>query len=285
MLSLLKGDCLKVMRSLPDRSVDCFMCDLPYGCLTGGGGKEKMKRRAINRYVDGEHNGTSIAVYEGGVIAGCPWDIKIDLAEFWEQVKRLARNDHTPVVMFCNTRFGAELIASNPKWFRYDLVWAKTNGVGFLSANKQPLRSHELIYIFAKKGAYYKRVDITGDFPGTSPSGTGHAGGSVYPIHRRSTTSNTHPRVADGGATRAGIRCVKSVVEVANKKGKGKHPTQKPEELYKWLLERYCPEGGTMLDPTAGSFTSCWVAKELGLKAIGIEKDPVFFWKAVSRLD
>ena len=272
MLSLLKGDCLEVMRSLPDRSIDCFMCDLPYGCLTGGGGKEKMKRRAIHRYVDGEET-TSTATYEGGVIAGCEWDIKIDLAQFWEQVKRLARNDHTPVLMFCNTRFGAELIASNPKWFRYDLVWAKTNGVGFLSANKQPLRSHELIYIFSKKGAYYKRIDIHGDFPETAPSGCGNAGGRVYAIN---------PTRLENGS-RAGIRCVKSVVEVANKKGKGKHPTQKPEELYEWLLTRYCPDGGTILDPTAGSFTSCWVAKELGLKSIGIEKDAGFFWKAVSK--
>jgi site-specific DNA-methyltransferase (adenine-specific) len=240
--------------------------------LTGGGGKEKMKRRAINRYVDGEPNGAD-AVYESGVIAGCPWDIKIDLAEFWEQVKRLARDDHTPVVMFCNTRFGAELIASNPKWFRYDLVWAKTNGVGFLSANKQPLRSHELIYIFSKKGAYYKRIDIEGDFPA---GGGGRSSSRVYP------SADGIPNLQ---TTRAGIRCVKSVVEVANKKGKGKHPTQKPDELYEWLLTRYCPAEGTMLDPTAGSFTSCWVAKGLGLKAIGIEKDPVFFWKAVARLD
>ena len=268
MLSLLKGDCLEVMKSLPDRSVDCFMCDLPYGCLTGGGGKEKAKRKERNRYIDGVDTGT---ILTSDVIGGCEWDIKIDLAQFWEQVKRLARNDHTPVVMFCNTRFGADLIASNPKWFRYDLVWAKTNGVGFLSANKQPLRSHELIYIFAKKGAYYKRIDIEGDFPA---GGGGRSSSRVYP------SADGIPNLQ---TTRAGIRCVKSVVEVANKKGKGKHPTQKPEELYEWLLTRYCPDGGTMLDPTAGSFTSCWVAKELGLKSIGIEKDAGFFWKAVSK--
>jgi len=258
MLSLLKGDCLEVMKSLPEKSVDCFVCDLPYGCLTGGGGKEKAKRKQTGE----------------GVIAGCAWDIKIDLNLFWEQVKRLSCNDHTPVLMFCNTRFGAELIASNPKWFRYDLVWSKSNGVGFLSANKQPLRSHELIYVFSKKGAYYKRIDIRGDFPETAPSGRGNAGGSVYAIN---------PTRLENGS-RVGVRCPLSVIQVANKKGKGNHPTQKPAELYEWLLARYCPEGGTMLDPTAGSFNSCFVAKELGLKAIGIEKDPNFFWRAVSRV-
>ena len=64
----------------------------------------------------------------------------------------------------------------------------------------------------------------------------------------------------------------------------GVHPTAKPVELYKWLLERYCPPGGTMLDPTAGSFNSVFTARELGLHAIGIEKDAGFFWKAVSKI-
>ena len=256
MALLLHGDCLEKMKSIPDKSVDCFICDLPYGCLSGRAiGKNAEKKKCFS-----------------GDAMGCAWDIKIDLVEFWEQIKRLSRNDHTPCLMFCTTKFGNELINSNPDWFRYDIVWAKTNGVGFLSANKQPLRSHELIYVFSKKGAYYKRVDITGDFPKPSPSGTGNAGGSVYGKIKQNNNED-----------RTGIRCVKSVIEIANKKGRGHHPTAKPAELYKWLLERYCPEGGTMLDPTAGSFNSVFTAKDMGLKAIGIEKDDKFFWKAVQR--
>ena len=257
------GDCLEVMKTLPDKSVDCFVCDLPYGCLTN------------KLHVDGSEGKS-----KGGLMysakSGCAWDIKIDLEKFWEQVKRLAKNDHTPVIQFCSTRFGYELIASNPSWFRYDLVWSKSNGVGFLRANKQPLRSHENIYVFSKKGAYYKRVDIEGDFPGTS-GGTGNIGGSVYNC---SDGRRIKPIKREG--TREGIRCVKSVIEVANKKGKGKHPTQKPAELYQWLLERYCPEGGTVLDPTAGSFTSYFVAEKMGLNPIGIEMNKDFFDKANS---
>jgi len=258
MALLLHGDCLVQMKSISDKSIDCFICDLPYGCLTNK--RDKVK------YTDQDGNNIRKIVNKA-----CEWDVKIDLAEFWKQVKRLARNDHTPVLMFCNTRFGAELISSNPDWFRYDLVWSKTNGVGFLSANKQPLRSHEMIYVFSKKGAYYKRVDIEGDFKGTS-SGKGNAGGSVYGKIRQNNDED-----------RTGKRCVKSVIEIANKKGKGNHPTQKPAELYKWLLERYCPEGGTMLDPTAGSFSSVFTAQEMGLHAIGIEMNDAFFWKAVQK--
>jgi DNA modification methylase len=81
------------------------------------------------------------------------------------------------------------------------------------------------------------------------------------------------------GTTVEGKRCVKSVIEIANKKTKGGHATQKPEEIYEWLIKRYCPEEGTILDPTAGSFTSCYTARKLGYKSIGIEKTPSIFYK------
>jgi site-specific DNA-methyltransferase (adenine-specific) len=251
------GDCLEVMKDLSDGSIDCFICDLPYGCLTGGAGKEKTKRK---------DKGSTDS------IAGCQWDIKIDLVKFWEQVKRLAKNEHTPVLMFCNTRFGIDLINSNPSWFRYDIVWEKTLAVGFLRANKMPMSSHEMIYVFSKAGAFYKRIDIEGDFQGQKHSGlrSGHTpfGGGI-----------------ERGDILPGRRCVKSVVCISNPKIKASHPTQKPEELYEWLLKRYVPDGGTILDPTAGSFNSCFVADRLGLTAIGIEKDEEFFKKAVKRLN
>lgn len=275
-MEFFKGDCLEVMKTLPSKSIDCFVCDLPYGCLTGGAGKEKKRRRFQN----GKDTGTEIKQIEG-VIAGCSWDIKIDLVKFWTEVKRLAKNDHTPVLMFCTTKFGAELIASNPDWFRYDLVWSKPNGVGFLSANKMPMRSHELIYVFSKKGAYYKRIDeeVEGakewkQFGKVDSSG-------VYGLVRK------NPVVREVGTitSKEGIRCVKSVIEIANKKGKGNHPTQKPAELYEWLLKRYCPPEGTILDPTAGSFTSCFTANKLNLKSIGIEMNEEFYDKAIKIKD
>jgi site-specific DNA-methyltransferase (adenine-specific) len=257
---LLHGDCLEKMKNLPSKSIDCFICDLPYGCLNGGGGKEKAKRKAKSN---------------GGVM-GCKWDIKIDLVAFWEQVKRLAKNDSTPVIMFCTTRFGAELIASNPSWFRHDLVWSKSRAIGFLRANKEPIRSHEMIYVFAKKGAYYKRVDIHGDFKESVREGHVRSKPETIGIYGKDYKDVSH--------SNAGVRCVKSVIDVSSETNKGgKHPTQKPALLYKWLLERYCPPGGTMLDPTAGSFASVFTAQQMGIHAIGIEKDAGFFWKAVQK--
>jgi site-specific DNA-methyltransferase (adenine-specific) len=236
--NIYNADCLEKMKDLSANSIDLIICDLPYGCLTGGGGQEKTRRR----FVEGKDTGTLITQSEG-VIAGCAWDIKIDLEKFWEQVKRIRKNEHSPTIHFCTTKFGIDLIKSNEREFRYDLVWTKTNAVGFLSANKMPLRSHEMMYVFSKAGAYYKRIDI--------------------PKH----------------ITEAGRRCVKSYVEFANKKAKGQHPTAKPVELYKYLIERYCPPGGTVLDPTFGSCNSGTAAKELNRNYIGIEMNKDFFDK------
>ena len=255
MATLIHGDCLAKMQGLPDKSVDLFVCDLPYGCL----GPQK-KGGGIPR------SGTD------GAFGGCAWDVKIDLAAFWVQVKRLCKNDHTPVLMFCNTAFGVDLINSNPPWFRYDLVWSKSNAVGFLLANKMPMRSHEMVYVFAKKGAAYTRVDLVGDYP---TGGGGRSKSSVYP------SLNGIPNLQ---TTEAGRRCVKSVIEVANKKGKGNHPTQKPDALYEWLIERYSKEGDVVLDPTAGSFASVFTAERLGRHGIGIEMDDGFFAKAVEKI-
>ena len=248
------GDCLDIMKDLSSNSIDCFICDLPYGQLS----KEKGAT-PFGRNVKGPSN------------SGCPWDIKIDLQKFWEQVKRLARNEHTPVLMFCNTRFGIDLINSNPDWFRYDLVWDKGHGVSFLLANKMPMKSHEMIYVFSKAGAFYKRLDVKTDKDVWFRSG-GH-----YCVQYNIVKNDSK-----GGEN--GMRCPLSIIPVKGKTAGG-HPTEKPEELYEWLLRRYVPDNGTILDPTAGSFNSCFVADRLGYTALGIEKDETFFNKAVKRLN
>ena len=255
--SLFYGDCLEVMAGLPDKSVDCFICDLPYGCLTGGGITKVETAKQYGR------KGT-----EG--ISGCSWDIKLNLDAFWTQVKRLRKDDHTPCLMFCTTKFGFELYNSNPKEFRYDLVWDKQRGVSFLTANKMPMRSHEMIYVFSKSGAFYNRVDISGNFPAVKAWGKDKTAG-VYNFTGLTT-------VAEGGR-----RCVKSIIQLMNFGKKGRHPTEKPEALYRFLIERYCPADGTMLDPTAGSFNSVFTALAMGRDAIGIEKDKAFFLKAKAR--
>ena len=113
---LLNGDCLKLMPTLGDKSVDMVLVDLPYGQTA------------------------------------CAWDCEIDLAEMWVQLKRICK-PNANILFFTTTRFGNKLINSNEKWFRSDLVWEKTNVCGFLSAKKIVLRKHEMVYLFGKPSA------------------------------------------------------------------------------------------------------------------------------------
>ena len=112
-MELHNDNCFNILPTLNDKSVDLVLVDLPYG-------------QTANK-----------------------WDSCIDLEKMWQQLKRIGK-ENTAYVFFTTTKFGNDLINSNKKWFRYDLVWEKTNSVGFLSANKMPLRNHEMIYLFYK---------------------------------------------------------------------------------------------------------------------------------------
>ena len=264
-LTLHNGDCLEVMKEIPAKSIDLIICDLPYGCLASG---FKGDGGEVKRFIDGKETQNKIKT-EGG----CSWDVKIDLEAFWKEVKRIRRSDHTPTIHFCTTKFGYDLIKSNPDEFRYDLVWDKTRGVSFLSANKMPIRSHETIYVFSKAGAFYERKDIIGDFPAVG-------GGRSRASYIEAINGLKENKIAE-----AGRRCVKTVIPISAPLSKGQHPTEKPTNLYTFLIERYCPAGGTVLDPTGGSCNSVFEAFRLGRNAIGIEKDDGFFKKAEDRLN
>lgn len=123
MTQLLNGDCLEVLKTLADSSVDLVITDLPYGQTN------------------------------------CNWDVIIDMTKLWEQLLRVGKNN-TAYIFFCTTRFGYSIIESNKKMFRYDLVWEKPNsGCGFLNAKKMPKRSHEMIYVFYDKLPTYNIED------------------------------------------------------------------------------------------------------------------------------
>ena len=108
---LYNDDCFNILKTLEEKSINLFILDLPYGQTA------------------------------------CQWDSLINLDEMWKEIKR-TMTSNAQIIFFCTTKFGVSIINSNPKWFRYDLVWEKSKSVGFLSANKIPLRKHEMIYVF-----------------------------------------------------------------------------------------------------------------------------------------
>tara|TARA_R110001632_G_scaffold52290_1_gene129824 strand:- start:944 stop:1978 length:1035 start_codon:yes stop_codon:yes gene_type:complete len=117
-MELYNEDCLEKMKDLSDNSIDLLFCDLPYGQTS------------------------------------CKWDSLIDLNLFWKEVNRICK-DTTPMFFTCSTKFGVSLINSNPKNFRYDLIWIKSAPCGFLNAKKMPMKKHEMIYVFYRKLPLY----------------------------------------------------------------------------------------------------------------------------------
>ena len=120
------GDCLDVMKEIPDKSVDMILCDLPYGTTRNS------------------------------------WDKMIDLEKLWEQYERIIK-DNGAIVLFAQTPFDKVLGASNLKLLRYEWIWDKKLGTGHLNAKKMPLKRHENILVFYKKLPTYNPQMTKGD--------------------------------------------------------------------------------------------------------------------------
>ncbi len=123
-MELFNDDCFNVFPKINEKSIDLFVLDLPY------------------------------ANKDFGKCTACKWDNTIDLDKMWVEIKRIMK-PNAVIIFFCNTKFGFSLIQSQTKWFRYDLIWKKSRKVGFLSANKMPLRQHENIYLFSDNHITY----------------------------------------------------------------------------------------------------------------------------------
>lgn len=117
-IQLYQGNCLEVMKQIPDNSVDMILCDLPYGCT-----QSKI-------------------------------DVQIPFEPLWEQYERIAK-DNAAIVLFAQGLFFVDLVQSNRKMYRYDLCWDKILTSGFLNAKRMPLRQHEQIAVFYKKQPAY----------------------------------------------------------------------------------------------------------------------------------
>ena len=113
-MQLLNGDCLQLMKQIPNKSIDMILCDLPYGTT---------------------HN---------------KWDSQIPFDKLWSEYERIIK-DNGAMVFTGQGLFSARMIVSNEKLYRYSLIWEKTKAGGFLNARRMPLQAHEDILVFYKK--------------------------------------------------------------------------------------------------------------------------------------
>jgi len=193
------------------------------------------------------------------------WDQVIQLDLLWTQYERIIK-DNAAIVLTAVQPFASQLIMSNTKLFRYDWIWLKNKTSGFLNANKMPLRAHEHVLVFYKKLPIYNPQKTTGHKPVNS-----------YTKHTESTNyGKTKLGFKGGGAT---DRYPTSILEfpVVNNDSKEKfHPTQKPVEMFEYLIKTYTNEGMIVLDNCAGSFTTAVACDNLNRNWICIEKEKEF---------
>lgn len=178
------ADCLTGMRLIADKSIDLILCDLPYGTTRN------------------------------------KWDMVIPFSELWVQYERIIK-DHGAIVLFSDGLFTAQLIQSNTKLLRYNLVWDKGHGTDFLNANVKPLKCHEDITVFYKKKPTYNK-----QFWYSTPYRPTKAG-------RSSTNYDNYESVVSESLD--GKRNPLTILRFTRDKEK-LHPTQKPVALLEWLI-------------------------------------------------
>ena len=205
----------------------------------------------------------------------CKWDSIIDLPKLWEQYERIIKPNGA-IVLTATQPFSSLLVMSNTKIFKYEWIWQKSHPTGHLNSKKQPLRQHESILVFYKKQSVYNPQMIKKSYLDKRTNSGADVKADVYNDFKK---VKRHIDVTDGFP--------KTIQYFATpfKGGEGgKHPTQKPLELMKYLIKTYSNENDMVLDNTMGSGTTCLGAKELNRRFIGIEKEVKYYELAVGRV-
>lgn len=201
----------------------------------------------------------------------CAWDVVIPFDGMWKAL-RSVRSRETPIVLFGSEPFSSLLRTSNLKEFRYDWIWHKPKGTGFLNAKRRPLVCHEKISVFATGSPRY------------FPQKTGGHPRRVS-VRREHLQTDVYGHMANDyhyDSTERYPRSVQTFTQ--DTQNSSLHRTQKPVGLMEYLIKTYAREGETVLDFTMGSGTTGVAAMRTGCRFIGIEKDPAFFEVAVARL-
>lgn len=240
------GDCLDIMPQIPDKSIGMVLCDLPYEVLN------KNNHHA-------------------------QWDRMIPFEPLWAQYERIIK-DNGAIVLFGSGMFTSDLMQSNRKLWRYNLIWDKGRATGFLNANRMPLRYHEDICVFYKSLPTYhpQMEDLNGREP-NHPQGHGKHNeknqcyGKVNRINP-TYTDKKHPR------------SIINIKAVHCSEGQF-HPTQKPVDLLRYLIRTYTNPEDVVLDNCAGSGSTCIASIRERRRWIGIEKNEEYYQIAKKRIE
>lgn len=228
-------DCLEGMKLLPDKSIDMILCDLPYGTTA------------------------------------CKWDTIIPLDKLWEQYKRLIK-DNGAIVLTASQPFTTKLISSNLDMFKYCWYWVKSKPNGFQHAKNKPMTKVEEVCVFSKAPMGH-RSQLGDRRMVYNPQG-------VKSVGKKKVKEATHGRMMGARPNQVGKEYEAftgfphNVLEYPNVIGKqALHPTQKPVELFEYLIKTYTNEGEVVLDNCLGSGTTAVACELSNRKWIGFETE------------
>ena len=246
-MQLILGDCLEKMKDIPDKSIDMILCDLPYGTTA------------------------------------CKWDTIIPFDKLWEQYERIIKPNGA-IVLTASQPFTSALVMSNPKMFKYEWIWEKAVGSNFAALKYQPMKEHENILVFCKGTTVYNPIKEERKGSGKQRQKAGYAnskataktGQFIGGIMDATKRTNDYEE----------LRYPSSIQYFNNRdKDRGMHPTQKPTELFEYLIKTYTLEGETVLDNCMGSGSTGVACINTKRNFIGIEKDDKYFAIAKKRIE
>lgn len=251
------GDCLEIMKDIPNESIDCIICDLPYGTTHCDFDKvlksmDKYKQKSI-----------------------------IDLDLLWEQYERIIKPDGA-IVLFGSQPFSSVLISSNYKLYKYNWVWEKNKAGNHVAIAYQPLKIHEDILIFSKAGCNTNcKTPIK-----YNPQGVIWKEEIKYRKNDvKKEGINKYNSLKKGEYKIKGSNYPKTILEFNVPCGKERfHPTQKPVDLLEYLVKTYTNEGDVVLDNCMGSGSTGVACMNTNRKFIGIELKEDYFEISCKRL-
>lgn len=232
------GDCLELMKLIPNNSIDMILCDLPYGTTQN------------------------------------KWDLVLDFDLLWLQYNRIIKKD-CPIILTAQSPFDKILGASNIKNLKYEWIWHKSQSTGFLNAKKMPMKEHENILVFYTKLKTYNPIlkdkplknirPLKTDKPFTN---NGNYGDFKAGNFREIAQDKSYPS---------------SILYYENPQN-GLHPTEKPVDLFRYLIKTYSNQGDIVLDNCCGSGTTAIAADLEKRDFICMELESRYFDIAVKRL-
>lgn len=247
-------DCLEGMKLIPDGSVDCIICDLPYEVL------HKNNEKA-------------------------QWDRIIPIEPLWEQYFRVAKRN-AAIVLFGQGMFTATMMMYQKNIWKYNLIWEKGRATGFLNANRMPMRSHEDIMVFYRSQPTYNPQMRKGDSHSRG-NGIHKQTNQCYGKFKEkkqkvgATYDYKHIKVVEPTGECFPI----SVLHFKKEHGEDAwHPTQKPVELLRYLILTFTNKGDTVLDNCMGSGTTAVACIKEKRHFIGFELDKNFYEKSLKRI-